>query len=608
MIKVTDYITKSLVKHGVKEVFMISGGGAMHLVDSVGRQKGLRYICPHHEQAAAIAAEGYSRVSGKLGVVVVTSGPGGTNALTGVIGQWLDSVPCIYLSGQVKRETTIECCRKLGLRQLGDQEINIVDIVRPVTKFASILDDPADVRYKLEKAIYIATHGRPGPVWLDIPIDIQASMVDERSLRAYDEKDKIVLQKEGISRRVREVIERLKQSKRPVIICGNGIRLSGKQSRFLSLAGKFKIPLLTTFNGFDLVPSDHKLFIGRIGTVGDRAGNFALQNADFVLAIGSRNNIRQVSYDWKSFARRAFKVFVDIDKAELQKPTVKPDIKINADAGDFVDILDQRVGKSALPDWRGWLAWCRVRKEKYPVVLPEYKNIKKFVQPYYFIQVLTKHLTKDITVVAGNGTACVTLFQAGIVRKGQRMFWNSGCASMGYDLPASIGACIASGRKKTVCLAGDGSLMMNVQELQTVAHLDLPLKIFILNNYGYISIKQTQDSFFGNRVACDASCGVSFPDFTKVGTAFGLRTEVIESHKNMDKQIAKILSMDGPCLCEVRLTPEYKFSPKLSSEKLPDGRMVSKPLEDMYPFLERREFEKNIVTDDRIKNNKSEVK
>ena len=595
MIKVTDYITKSLVKYGVKDVFMISGGGAMHLVDSVGKQKGLRYFCPHHEQAAAIAAEGYSRVSGKLGVVVVTSGPGGTNTLTGVIGQWLDSVPCLYLSGQVKRETTIESCRELGLRQLGDQEINIVDIVRPVTKYASILDNPADVRFKLEKAIYLATHGRPGPVWLDIPLDIQAAMVDERALKSYDAEDTSELQKARIAKSVEKAVECLKRSKRPVIICGNGIRLSGKQSQFMTLAEKLKIPLLTTFNGFDQVPSDHKLFVGRIGTLGDRAGNFALQNADFVLSIGSRNNIRQVSYDWRSFAKRAFKVFVDIDKAELQKPTVKPDIGINTNAGFFIEALSRRVGKAKLRDWSGWLSWCRVRKDKYPVVLPEYKKIKKLVQPYHFIQVLTGLLTKDITVVAGNGTACVTLFQAGTVRKGQRMFWNSGCASMGYDLPASIGACIAGGGKRTVCLAGDGSLMMNIQELQTIANSKLPLKIFVLNNYGYISIKQTQDSFFGRRVACDESCGVSFPEFTKVGAAFGLKTEIIDSHENMDKKIAKILSTDEPCICEVRLTPDYKFAPKVSSKKMPDGKMVSKPLEDMYPFLDRKEFETNII-------------
>lgn len=596
MIKVTDYITKYLVKNGVKDVFMISGGGAMHLVDSVGRQKGLRFVCPHHEQAAAMAAEGYSRVSDKLGVVVVTSGPGGTNTLTGVIGQWLDSIPCLYLSGQVKRETTIESCRDLGLRQLGDQEINIVDIVRPVTKFATILDNAVDVRFKLEKAIYIATHGRPGPVWLDIPLDIQASMVDERSLKAYDEKNEPALQEGRITAKVRELLERLKKAKRPVIICGHGIRLAGKQSQFLSLAERLKIPLLTTFNGFDLVSSDNKLFVGRIGTVGDRAGNFALQNADFVLSIGSRNNIRQVSYDWKSFARRAFKVLVDIDKTELQKPTIKPDIGINSDAGVFIKAMSNILRSADLPNWNGWLGWCRERKEKYPVVLPEYRKIKKLVQPYYFVQELTRQLEKNINVVAGNGTACVTLFQAGIVQKGQRMFWNSGCASMGYDLPASIGACIANGGKKTICLAGDGSLMMNIQELQTVAHLNLPLKIFVLNNYGYISIKQTQDSFFGKRVACDSSCGVSFPNIRKVGEAFGLKTEVIDNHETMSKKIAKILRTNKPCLCEVRLVPDYKFSPKLSSEKLPDGRMISKPLEDMYPFLDRKEFEKNIIT------------
>lgn len=595
MIKLTDYITKRLVEYGVKDVFMISGGGAMHLNDSVGKQEGLNYYCSHHEQASAIGAEGYARTNDKLGVVVVTSGPGGTNTVTGVIGQWLDSVPVLYLSGQVKQETTIESCRNIGLRQLGDQEINIVDVVRPVTKFAAIIDDPKKVRYLLEKAIYTATTGRPGPVWLDVPLNIQASLIDESQLNPYI-PEKQPLSVDNLDDKINKTIEQLKKSKRPVIICGRGIRLSGKADEFIKLAKKLKIPLLGTFNGFDIVSSDNEFFVGRIGTVGTRAGNFALQNADLVLSIGSRNNIRQISYGWKSYARHAYKIFVDIDKAELEKPTVKPDLAVNADAGIFIEKLAKKIEDENLPDWKEWVQWCVERKIKYPIVLPEYKNIEKLVQPYYFTQTLTECLNKDNTVVAGNGSACVTLFQAGVVHEQQRLFWNSGCASMGYDLPAAIGACIANGKKTTICLAGDGSLMMNLQELQTAVHYNLPLKIFILNNCGYISIKQTQDSFFeGRYVACDKSCGVSFPDFEKLANGFGIKFETIDNHVNLADKIKNVLNHNGPVLCDVKLIPDYKFTPKLSSEKKPDGRMVSKPLEDMYPFLSREEFKNNML-------------
>lgn len=601
MIKVTDYIVKRLVKYGVRHVFMITGGGAMHLNDSFGSCAELTYICNHHEQASAIGAEGYTRVSGNIGVTVVTSGPGGTNTLTGVIGQWLDSVPALYISGQVKRETTIDSCRELGLRQLGDQEINIVDIVRSVTKFSAVVSRPEDVRCLLEEALHTATCGRPGPVWLDVPLDVQGAMVDEARLLPYLPKESATspLTGEKLAADVAKVVVALREKKRPVFLAGHGIRLAGAQELFLDVAGRLGIPVLSSFQGMDLINTDHPLYVGRIGTIGNRSGNFALQNADLLICVGSRNNIRQTSYGWQTFAKLAYRVIVDIDPAELKKPTVCPDLPITADAGEFLAELKRQLAEAALPAQDEWLAWCAERKRRYPPVLLWQREELGLVNPYHFVETLTDRLDRNSIVVAGNGTACVVLFQAARVKVGQRMFWNSGCASMGYDLPAAIGAAIAGEGREVICLAGDGSLQMNVQELQTMYHHQLPIKLFVLNNNGYISIRQTQDAFFEGRYAgCNSQSGVSFPDTVKLAIAYGLPAVVIESNAGLAAAINEVLAMPGPVVCEVRLTPDYKFEPKLSSEKLPDGRIVSKPLEDMFPFLDREEFRDNMILPD----------
>ncbi len=597
LIRVADYIVRRLAeKYAVRHIFMVSGGGAMHLNDAIGKCEKIEYICNHHEQACAIGAEGYSRITNGLSVVNVTTGPGGTNTLTGVIGQWLDSVPVLYISGQVKYETTTESVPKLGLRQLGDQEINIINIVSPVTKFCAFVKNPLDIEYLLDKAVDLALSGRPGPVWLDIPMNVQAALIDERKLRKYikpRKKNNSIY----LKRKIAKVLELLKKSSRPVIVAGRGIRISGSKLDFFSLAGVLGIPVVTTFNNFDILPTDFRLYAGRIGTVGQRSGNFVLQNADLIISIGSRNNIRQVSYNWGNFGRNARKVIVDIDPAELRKPTVRPDLQVCADAKDFIAAFKKSLNGYESRKYSWWVDWCLERKAKYPVVLPEYIKVKGSVQPYYFVDVLTRGMKENDIAVAGNGTACVALFQAGVVRLGQRMFWNSGCASMGYDLPAAIGACIASGKKSVVCLAGDGSIQMNLQELQTVAHHKLPVKLFYLNNGGYISIKQTQDGFFnGRRVACDKYSGVSFPDISRIGKAYGLKIITISSHVGMDRKIKQVLAAKGPVVCDVKLQLDYKFSPKLSSEKLPDGSMVSKPLEDMFPFLDRVEFASNILS------------
>lgn len=608
MIKVTDYIVKRLEEHGIKHVFMISGGGAMHLNDSFGKSKKIEYICNHHEQASAIAAEGYARVKGELSVVCVTTGPGGINALNGVFGQWTDSVPVLYISGQVKTETLITSYPKLHLRQLGDQEADIISIVSPITKFACQIKNPLETKKILDEAIYAALDGRQGPVWVDVPMDIQGAFINEEEMPEFDSEDKtdaglygdeLLLKRQNVQmlkqvqHDINRVIEEINKAKKPLIVAGNGINISKTRKEFLNFLEITKIPFVTTFNGFDAVSSEHPLYIGRIGTVGHRAGNFALQNSDLIIFLGTRNNIRQISYDWKNFGRKAKKIVVDIDPAELNKPTLKPDVAINADLRDFFEIFSKK--DSGYPDFSGWTGWCMERKQRYPVVLPEYKEVKNAVNPYYFIQTLTSGLKEGDIAVAGNGTASVCAFQASEIKENQRFILNSGNASMGYDLPAATGASIASGKKDIVCITGDGSIMMNLQELQTIKHYNLPIKVFILNNDGYISIKQTQNNFFnGNMVASGRESGVSFPDFMKVAEAFGLRAVKIVNQDNLKEDIQKVLSQKGPVVCEVMLQNNYIFQPKHSSEKLPDGTIVSKPIEDMYPFLSRDEFKENM--------------
>lgn len=598
MIKLSDYIAKELVKQGVRHVFMISGGGAMHLNDSLGKHEQLEYICNHHEQACGIAAEGYSRISGRLAVINVTTGPGGVNALNGLFGQWTDSVPALYISGQVKYETTLNACPDLPLRQLGDQEVDIISMVKPITKYAEIVKDPKDIKKILQKAIRLATIGRKGPTWIDIPINIQGAMIDEDSLvgdEEMSEEANIKISEAQIS----EIISNLKSAKRPVIVAGHGIRISQTTEIFQQLISKIKVPFVTTFNGFDVAASDNPLYMGRIGTIGQRAGNFVLQNADLVLFLGTRNNIRQASYAWEMYARNAKKIIVDIDNAELEKPTVKADIAIHADLANLLPMLNSAIAEKEALASSSWIEWCEVRKNKYdPSKNPEYKKSSGLINPYNFIQILTKAAQENAVIVAANGTACVALFQAGIVKKNQRIFWNSGNASMGYDLPAAIGACVASDKKDVICIAGDGSIMMNLQELQTIKHYNLPIKIFVLNNSGYSSIRQTQRNFFGEKlVACSSNSGVSTPDFTKVAAAFEISSMKIENSDDLENDIKKALQHKGPLLCEVMLDHDYIFQPKLSSEKLPDGRIISKPLEDMYPFLDREEFESNMIRD-----------
>lgn len=597
--KLSDYVIKRLGKHNVEVVFTITGGGSMHLNDSLGKSKEVKYFCNHHEQACSIAAEGYSRTLNKLGVVMVTSGPGGTNTITGVIGQWTDSVPVLYISGQIKYETSIESCKEIGLRQLGDQEINIVDIVKPITKYSKFINDPNKIKYYLDKAIYMATTGRPGPVWLDIPLNIQNSQIDEDNLFEFIVPP-IVNNLKLTDSQISQCIDEIKKAKRPVLVVGRGVRIADAKNELLFLAKSLNIPVVTTFNGVDVIESDEPLFMGRIGTIGNRAANFVVQNCDLYISVGSRNNIRQISYNWENYAREARKIIVDIDQAELNKPTIKADIAICLDAKVFLSRLIAKISEENISHskYAEWLDWCLIRKIKYPQVNDcEIVNSENdSVDLYFFIKKMTESLNENDIIVAGNGSACVGLFQAGVVKKNQTMFWNSGSATMGYDLPAAIGASIASNNGRVICVAGDGSMQMNIQELQTIAFKNLPVLIFYLNNNGYISMRQTQKSFFDGRVmGSDDTSGIGFPNIHKIANAYGITTRKISSHNDIADTVKEMLELNKPVLCEVELKNDYIFSPKLSSEVKSDGRVVSKPLEDMYPFLDKDELYENML-------------
>jgi acetolactate synthase-1/2/3 large subunit len=597
MIRLADYVMRTLVQHGVTDTFIVTGGGAMHLNDAVGRCEGMRWLPNHHEQACAIAAQGYARLLNRPALVQVTTGPGGTNALTGVFGAFVDSLPMIVVSGQVKRETMMSSYA-LPLRQLGDQEVDIVAMARPVTKYAVCVTDPNTIRYHLERALYEATSGRPGPVWVDIPVDVQAVMIDETTMHGFSPEaaDAAPLSGARLAVAVADIAARLARAKRPVIYAGAGIRLSGAAPEFMKLVDQLGVPVVTGFNAHDLIASDHPLFAGRPGTIGDRPGNFAVQNADCVLVLGCRLNIRQISYAWQNFARAADLIVVDIDAAELMKPTIKPTVGVHADAGDVIRGLLATPGSGATADHHAWVAWCAVRKAKYPVVLPEYWTRETGVNPYCFGDALSKVLADDDVIVTGDGTACIATFQSVQLRAGQRLFSDSGCAPMGFDLPAAIGACIAHERGRVMCIAGDGSIMLNVQELQTLRGHSLPVKLFIFNNNGYLSIRLTQDNFFpGNPVGAGPASGVTFPDFAKLAAGFDLPFVRVTRNADLDSAIRATLAIDGPAVCEVVLDAAQPFSPRVSSKRLPDGTMVTAPLEDMFPFLSESELAENMV-------------
>jgi acetolactate synthase-1/2/3 large subunit len=597
MMRLADYVAQTLARHGIEHVFLVTGGGAMHLNDAIGRCPGLKYVCCHHEQGCAIAAESYFRLTNRLAAVNVTTGPGSTNAITGVFGAYVDSLGMIVVSGQVKRETMVRSSG-LPLRQMGDQEVDIVKMVEGITKYAVVVWEPETIRYHLEKALWLATHGRPGPSWIDIPSDVQGAPIDPGKLAGFDPA-KEAIPAPGtahLDEVIAAILGKIREAKRPVIYAGSGIRLSGHYDTFLHVLEKLGVPTVTAFNSSDLLWETHPYYAGLPGSIGNRAGNFAVQNADFLLVLGCRLNIRLVSYNWRNFARAAFKAIVDIDPLELRKPMVKPDLPVNADLADFLPRLLAAIPAGEPARHKDWLAQCKTWLGRYPVVLPEYWKTPDQVNPYCFIDLLFQQLDEKDVVVTGDGTASIVAFQAAKIKRGQRLYHNSGSAPMGYDIPGALGAAIARGvKQRVVCLAGDGSMMMNLQELQTIRGLDLPVKIFILNNLGYHSIRQTQASFFAdNIVGCGTDSGLSFPDFGKIAGAFGLPFRRCANHRDLPLAIRETLEGDGPQCCELILDLAQPFAPKLTSRRLENGRMVSSPLEDMAPFLSREELRENM--------------
>ena len=588
VVKVSDFIFEYLyTQYGVEQVFLVTGGGAMHLNDSIGRNKHIKYVCNHHEQASAIAAEGYYRSGGKLCVTNVTTGPGGTNALTGVLGQWCDSIPGLYISGQVKQSTTISACPELNLRQLGDQEVNIVDIVKPITKMAVMVTNPLDIKYYLDKSIYLALNGRPGPVWLDIPLDVQGAVIDESQLREFSPEE-LEEKKTQIKREEVELLTtKLQEAKSPVIYVGNGVRLAGRVEQFLSIAESLGVPVVTAISGSDIIWHDHPLCFGKPGICGDRIGNIMVQNSDLLVVVGTRLSIRQISYANDLLAPKAYKEMVDIDANELNKPTLSIDLPIHADIRDFLDVLQQEVKGRKIPSFGDWIQWGRTIEKELPTLLDDNPSIPGYISSYVFAGELFKQLSKGDVVVTGNGTAYTSTYQAMKVNQGVRVFANQGCAAMGYDLPAAIGAAMANDKGRTILVTGDGSIQMNIQELQTLLTYRIPLKIFVLENQGYLAIKTTQQSFFqGHYTGSDPASGVICPDMEKIAKAYGIPfIRLSQEGDSLKTSIETVLQYEGAYICEIKMYPLQTLYPKSASFMDENGKMSSAPLEKMAPFM-----------------------
>lgn len=602
--RLADYVADFLVNQGVTDCFSVVGGGAMHLNDALGHKEGLKVTYNHHEQACAMAAEAYARLDNRIAAVCVTTGPGGTNALTGVVGGWLDSIPMFIISGQVRYDTTARYAMRftegLPLRAMGDQEYDIVKSVEPMTKYAVMLEKPEQIRYVLEKAWHLATTGRPGPVWVDIPVDYQGMMIETDGLEGYLPIEGDMLLPPPVTKEIIDkVLEKIRTAKRPVFYAGYGIRLSGGYDVFRRIIEKLNIPIVTYWNAVDLIEDEHPLYCGRAGNMGDRPGNWAIQNADLILAVGTRISIRQVGYNWETWARGAEVIMVDIDQAEMKKPTLHVEMPIWADAKDFltgmIEVIGQNVPVFVKNDW---LETCQRWKKEYPVVQPhQWEENGKTANVYAFVRYLSSRLPENSLTAVSNGACCVVGNQAYVIQKGSRMANNSAIASMGYGLPAAIGTCIGGGRKETICLEGDGSIMMNLQELQTILTNRLPIKIFLINNSGYHSIRITQSSLFSehSRVGIGPeSEDLSFPEYKKIAEAFGYPYYCAHSNAEMKEVVDNVLGQQGPVFCEIFTDTEQVWEPKSSTKRLEDGTLISSPLEDLAPYLSREELERNM--------------
>ena len=606
--KLSDYVVHFIADQGVKHVFLVTGGGAMHLNNSLADEKRLTPVCNLHEQASAVAAENYSKATNNLGVCMVTTGPGGTNAITGVAGAWLDSTPMLIVSGQVKRPDRAfdSANNPLGMRQVGVQEVDIVSIVKPITKYAVTILEPNDVRYHLEKATHLARSGRPGPAWIDIPLDVQAVPIAEpEDLRAFDPRELATLESarlrpEDLKSQVGAIIQRLNKAERPLLLIGNGIRLSRAEEELEKLLRLLDIPAETTWLAIDMMADDDPLFVGRPGTLAQRGANFAVQNCDFLLSIGARLDRVVTGYSPEGFARGACKVMVDIDPTELQKMAGTVHFPVCADAGDFMRAMIAETSNIQTKDRTPWKRRCAEWRTRYPLVLPEQKTPENRVSAYNFAEVMSEVLDEgDFYISGSSGTGIELVLLAFRTKHGQRIFHTTALGSMGMGIPASIGAGIvaASGSRKCniVCVDGDGGFQFNIQELETIARLKLPVKFFVLNNAGYGSIRASQTAFFGScKIGCDAETGQSLPDVRRVAEAYGIATDIIHNQRNLANDIRRVFASPGPVVCDVHLVLDEVRQPRVASVQLPDGSFVSKPLEDLWPFLDREEFESNM--------------
>jgi acetolactate synthase-1/2/3 large subunit len=595
MQRVADYIAEFCVREGVPDIFLVSGGGMMHILDGLACNKKINVICAHHEGAAAVMAEGYSRVNGNLGIVMVTTGPGGTNAITGVVDAWVDSTPMLVISGQAKRSQNIYNSR-LPLRNLGGQEVNIVPIVESFTKCSVMVNEPTLIRYHLERAVYYAKRDRPGPAWLDIPLDVQAAMIDTDNLEPFIPceiySDKRIRDTEhGIL----EVVGALKTAKRPVIVAGQGIRLAHAEIDFLNLINDLKIPVVVSKLGQDLVQYDDPYFVGLGGTKGSRAGNFALQNADLILAIGSRLAIPFTGYEYDLFGKNAKKIAVDVDPIELRKGTINLDIAVQCDAKYFIQMLRGHLAHHRIHVPEQWVKRCQSWKKRYPPVTEEMIKTAHPVSIYDFFDRLSTLSEENTVLVADAGSSYFVASQAFKVKYGQRIIIPAALGTMGFSVPMAIGAYFAAPYRKVIAVTGDGSLQMNIQELQTIFHHQIPIKLFVINNGEYASIRNTQNMYFEGRCCgSDKSSGVSCPDLMRIAFAYKIPYVRITSPDLMTDQLRSILGRGGPVITEVFTDPDQQIIPSVTSKVLPDGTMVSTSIEDMYPFLPRDVFKEEM--------------
>jgi Thiamine pyrophosphate-requiring enzymes [acetolactate synthase, pyruvate dehydrogenase (cytochrome), glyoxylate carboligase, phosphonopyruvate decarboxylase] len=592
---VSEYIFNFLSKKGVDTAFVVTGGQAMWLNDALARSKSIRSVFCHHEQSCAMSADAFGRLTNKLGLAVVTAGPGSVNVINGLVGGWTDSSPMMIISGQ-SALSSIKYIETSGIRQYGIQGINIRPFVENACKYFVTVDDPINIKFYLEKAYYLAKNGRPGPVWIDVPLDIQRMHVPEKLTMGYTPENETIggrIRKELIS----SFTSRLAQSKRPLIIAGQGVRLANATKELREFVEKYRIPIVTTRLGIDVIESGHELYVGRPGNYGERSANFAIQNADFILTVGSRLATAAVGHNPKSFGKHAYKVVVDIDQKELDKPGFPIDLKIKDDAKSFLEALIE-FDINYKVDTEEWVKQCNLWKKKFPVVLEDYKNTGDArINSYYFVEKLSEQANENDMILVDTGSCFHVACQAWKIKKGQRYLTTGGLSSMGYWV-AGIGACAANDYKKTIVITGDGSFQMNIQDIATIAHNKLPIKVFIFNNNGYLLIRQTQHNYMEDRFYGEGpSSGVWCPDAMKIADAYGIKGVRIEKVSELDSKIQEVLEYEGPVICDV-LTEEWQMIvPRVASDKMPDGSLRMRNYEDMFPFLPADEYKENMVAE-----------